>query len=139
MIDIPFQILNVSKWQAFRALLPNGSTLEHRIIIITNVPTIQYFYITSQVDKAKLRASKDISSLVELSPQDWKECLSKDCCIQCSRANMKSINVDDLMALHKKHPIRPLGEVPDNIKTKIKAAICQSKTYSSTEKKFYTL
>ena len=97
--------------------LPEGSSKQHRIIIITNYPQVQYLYVTSQITKAKLRCKKDISSLVELSPTDWPQYITKDCCIQCGRANLNYVDMETLQEIHKKYKIFPLGEIPYNLKT----------------------
>ena len=122
------------KWYAFFAPLPNGSETQHRIIIITDEPEIKYLYITSQVEKARIRCKKDISSLVELSPADWKH-LKKECCILCGKAYLQSITKEDFKKLNVRH----LGEIPEGMKSKIKYAICYSKTYTDSEKKNYTI
>lgn len=139
MINIPFALVPLERWKAYRALLPLGSTKEHRIIIMSNVDDLEFFYITTKVKKAKIRTKNDAASLVELSKSDWPECLTDDCCIQCGAAGLEHVEREKVKELYESGKFSLLGDVPENIKTKIKAAICASVSYSPSEKKFYTL
>lgn len=139
MINLPFEMIPLERWKVYRALLPKGSEVEHRIIIMSDVEDLEFFYITTKIDKARIRTRKDKASLVELSPDEWPECLTVDCCIQCGAAGLESIKKEEVRKLYENGRFLLIGEVPENIKTKIISAICASVSYSPAEKKFYTL
>lgn len=139
MINLPFELIPLARWKVYRALLPKGSAIEHRIIIMSNVDDLEFFYVTRSIEKAKIRMKKDKAALVELSPEDWPECLTDRCCIQCGLFGLESIKKEEIKELYEKGKFSLIGDVPDNIKTKIIAAVCASVSFSPAEKKFYTL
>lgn len=137
-MKLPSEILQISPWRAYQGRL-DDFTGGHRIIIIYPHDKDNYCYlmVTSKVEKAKLRSKNDIASLVELETKDWDE-LTCHSCIECSKRNMKIVNVQSLKNLYEKESLKPLSVVPDIVKTKIIAGICSSTTYTEKEKALYT-
>lgn len=43
MINLPFELIPLARWKVYRALLPKGSAIEHRIIIMSNVDDLEFF------------------------------------------------------------------------------------------------
>lgn len=58
MINLPFELIPLARWKVYRALLPKGSAIEHRIIIMSNVDDLEFFYVTRSIEKAKVRMKK---------------------------------------------------------------------------------
>lgn len=139
MIDLPFKMIPLDRWKVYKEPLPIGSDKEHRLIIIVNAETMEYLYITSKVEKVKLRARYDTTSVVELSTKDWPEELTKDCCIHCGKGGMQKIEKQQIKELYNNGKFKIIGTLPEAIQTKVKSSIRSSITFSPAEKKFYTL
>ncbi|MBP3688280.1 MAG: hypothetical protein J6J35_07990 [Alphaproteobacteria bacterium] len=134
---LPFNIVPTKKWVAFRAPLPKG---EHRIIIIKKLPEeVQYLYVTSQVNNVKRVMRYDLGSIANLFKCDWDSLTEDESCVQCDKKHLGTILVNDFEKLYNDNKVDYIGEVPDIVKIKINAAICSSKSFTETEKKFYTL
>lgn len=137
-MQLPSSLIPLDKWKVYKGKLPPGSDTPHRIIIVTNIEELSYFYVTSKVEKAKRIWKNDISSIVELDTREWS-CLTEPSCIKCTKKEMRTISISDFKKMYDDGNLELLGDLPDNIKTKIISAICNSLTYSPQEKKFYTL
>ena len=129
---------SVSAWKAYKGS-ENDKTDGHRIILVYKIDenSFYYFTVTSQIEKAKNRSKKDISSLVELDKSEWIA-LTKSSCIECGKRNLKVISRSELKELYENNKLQVLPELPKTIQDKIKRAICFSVTYTDSEKKLYT-
>ncbi len=137
-MQLPSSLIPLDRWKVYKGKLPPGSDTPHRIIIVTNVETLSYLYVTSKVEKAKRIWRHDLGSIVEMCPEEW-DCLTEPSCIKCTKKEMRKITVNDFKRMYDNGDMELLGNLPENIKTKIISAICNSLTYSPQEKKFYTL
>lgn len=139
-LPLPSKMLPIEKWKAFKGKYPPNSNNEHRIIIIYKHDcNIKYFYVTSQVEKARLMARNDIGSLVDgIDSGDW-DVLTKESCIQCNESHLCEISDEELRKAWDQERLKPLGTIPNKIKQKIISAICASKTFTDTQKKIYTM
>ncbi|MCA6069905.1 MAG: DUF5675 family protein [Endomicrobium sp.] len=65
MVKVPAELIPCRRWVAYKnALLPQGSQRLHTVVIVYRTSSkIKYFYITSQVEKAKMRYKYDTSAL----------------------------------------------------------------------------
>jgi hypothetical protein len=141
VVKVPAKIIPCHKWVAYKnAPLPQAQDFprSHTVVIVYRTPSkIKYFYVTSQVERAKMRYRYDKSALVEMQKSEWTEVLTKDVSyIQCGK---KHLNCIDVLAFKKLYDetngeMNFIGEIPENIKQKIKAAIKASVTYSTIEK-----
>jgi hypothetical protein len=135
---IPFKLINLDKWKVFKGNLPQGSPKQHNIILIHKTDKLSYFYITSQVDKARKYAKYDTQSLVEIQKEEWNILTEEISCVQCGKPNLIEIAIEDFKNEYENGNIQLIGDLPKEIQTKIITAICTSKTYNDTEKKIYT-
>lgn len=82
-----------------------------------------------------MRYRCDESALVEMQKSEWTEVLTKDVsCIQCGKNHLNGIDVLEFKKLYVDTMMDYIGEIPENIKQKIKVAIEASKTYSIRER-----
>ncbi|MDR3195241.1 MAG: hypothetical protein LBT58_00355 [Endomicrobium sp.] len=136
-VKFPVNLFLIDKWKAYRGQLPEKSDKRHIIIIIYITRTIiNYFYITSKVDKAKIIYKNDKKALIELDTKEWTK-LKKKSCIQCGKRHLKCISLETLKAMYENDKIEYVDEIPDGIKTKIIQAVRDSKTYTDPEKQMY--
>ncbi len=127
----------VDKWVAFNAPLPKD---QHRIIIIKKIfDEVQYFYVTSKVDNAKRVLHYDSGSIAEFEKCDWDSLTADKSCVQCDKRHLYTIKSDTFERMYNDGKLEYIGEVPDIVKTRITSAICSSKSFTETEKKFYSL
>jgi hypothetical protein len=134
----PTEMLTIKKWHAYKAKLPTGSNSKHRIIIVyKDLTAFRYLYVTSQVEKARIRARDDEGSIVELNTSEW-DILTKPSCIQCNDSNLGEFSEDEFKQMYERGEVDYLGEIPEKIKNAIIYAICMSITFTETEKTIYT-
>ena len=138
-ISFPPDMLPIEKWKAFIGKYPPNSDTEHRIIIVyKHGNAIQYFYITSQIEKARKLLKHDIGALVDgINGDDW-EALTTNCCIRCNKASLYNTSAEDLRKAYSENNLKVLGNIPEKIKRKIISAVCASKSFTDTEKAIYT-
>ncbi|GBU22000.1 hypothetical protein R80B4_01902 [Fibrobacteres bacterium R8-0-B4] len=138
-MQLPYNMIPVKRWYAFKAQLPPRSDKKHHIIIIYKDQTIiKYFYVTSQVEKAKKYARNDIGSIVELNKSNW-DVLDKDSCIQCNVKHLHDISESEFKQLYESHEMEYFGEIPKNVKKLLISAICASESFTDSEKATYTV
>jgi len=138
-ILFPDNLFEVEKWKAFKGRYPLDSDTDHRIIIVfKREGVLKYFYVTSQVEKARKVAKKDPKSLVLLNSEDWDE-LTKESCVQCGKRDLLSLDEADLRKSYKEGKVEPLGKIPEKVIQSIIFAICSSKTFDDKEKAMYTV
>ncbi|MBQ8630544.1 MAG: hypothetical protein IJ479_02370 [Alphaproteobacteria bacterium] len=137
-MQLPSSLIPLDRWKVYKGKLPPGSDKKHRIIIMTNADNLNYLYVTTKVEKAKRIWRDDLASIVEVEPEDW-DCITEPSCVKCTKKEMCSITESEFKDMYTQGELELLGDLPDNIKTKIISAICSSLTYSPQEKKFYTL
>jgi hypothetical protein len=136
-IKVPAKLIPLHKWVAYKnAPLPQNPPPLHTIIIVlSGIVKIKYFYVTSQVEKAKIRYRNDKSALVEIQKSEWQEALTKDVsCVQCGKGYLNCIDIDEFKKLYQENEMNCIGEMPENIKQKIKDAVDASITYTDKEK-----
>jgi hypothetical protein len=105
------------------------------IIVYRASSKIKYFHVTSQVERAEVRCRDDKSALVKIQKSEWAEALTKDVsCIQCGKKYLNCVDIDEFQKLYEENGMDYIGEIPENIKQKIKNAINVSKTYNAKEK-----
>ena len=139
-IPFPPNLLSIEKWRAFKGKYPPGSDVEHRIIIVyKHDGIVKYFYVTSKVEKARMRAKYDIGSLVDKINSNHWDALTEESCIQCNKNHLYDTCEDDLRQAYKNGEIEVLGAVPEAIKKAIISAVCASKSFTDVEKKIYTI
>lgn len=137
LMRLPFCMVPVDKWVAFNAPLPKD---KHRIIIIKKIfDEVQFFYVTSQVDNAKRVLRYDLGCIAELGKSDWESLTADKSCVQCDKRHLGIVKLDVLERMYNDGKLEYIGEVPDVVKTRIKSAICSSKSFTDIEKKFYSL
>jgi hypothetical protein len=138
-MQFPPNMISVKRWYAFKAKLPPGSSNEHRVIIVyKHQTTINYFYVTSQVETVIKLARYDTDSIVKLKASDW-DALTKDSCIQCNERHLYEINESDFKQIYANGDMKYLGEIPENVKSAIIYAICMSNSFTEAEKIKYTI
>jgi hypothetical protein len=138
-ITLPNNLFSVEKWKAFKGRYPPGSDTDHRIIIVFKQDGIlKYFYVTSQVEKARKMAKKDSKSLVCINGNDWGA-LTTESCIQCGKGYLFELNEAEFRKDYSKGKVKPLGKIPEKIIKSIIFAICSSKTFDDKEKAMYTV
>jgi hypothetical protein len=131
-------MIPVEKWYAFKAKLPQGSTSEHRVIIVhKHMSVIKYFYVTSQVENVIKLAKYDTESIVKLNADDW-DVLTKESCIRCDKRHLYEISEDCFRQSCSNGEIERLGKIPEKIKNSIIYAVCMSKSFTEAEKTAYT-
>ncbi len=136
-MKLPADLLEVEQWKAFIAPLPSNEK-RHRIIICYIQEDIcRFFYVTSQIEKAKIRSRYDIGSFVEIHMNEWKDVLTKDSCVECGKSNMKKISIKELKLMYENDELKVLGKIPENIKNKIIQGINDSYTYTQSEKEMF--
>jgi hypothetical protein len=137
-IIFPDNLFKVGKWKAFKGKYPPGSNIDHRIIIIhIHNGILRCFYVTSQVQKARILARNDLKSLVCINGDDWNE-LTKESCIQCGKDNLFELSETEFRKDYAEGKVDVLGEIPEKIIKSIVFAICSSKTFTDKEKQMYT-
>ena len=137
-MKLPVECLNIEKWKAFKGIFPGVEGI-HRIIIVHKCNEKLYFFaVTSQIEKAKLRSKNDPSSLVEILPKEWEGVITKVSCLECSKRNLKKIEVSVLKEMYKQSSCEVLGTIPDSIKQKIIVSIFQSLSFTENEKNALT-
>ena len=137
-IIFPIDKISIESWKAYKGKYPPGSEKEHRIIIICKKENVlKYFYVSSQVDKARARAVYDKTSFVFMKKNDWDE-LDRESYVQCTPKHLKEVNEDEFKKSYLSGDVKILGEVPEGIKRAIIHAICSSRFFSEKEKKEYT-
>jgi hypothetical protein len=137
-IQFPPNIVSVKRWQAFKAILPPGSKVAHRVIVIYKRESmIDYFYVTSQIEKACKAAKYDIGSIAKIRVSDW-DVLTKESCIQCNNENLYEFNEDDFRNACASGEFERLGDVPEKVKSAIIHAICASESFTEADKVAYT-
>jgi hypothetical protein len=136
-MKVPAELIPLNKWIAYKGQLPERSDKSHTIIIIHKTETkINYFYVTSQIDKARIRYRDDKKGLVEIEKTEWMQ-LTKKSCVQCGKPHLNCIEAEKLKTMYDRNKITLIGKIPDVIKTKIIQAICDSVTYTNAEKQMY--
>jgi len=140
LIIFPSNLLSIERWSAFKGKYPPGSDVDHRIIIVYKYGgTIKYFYVTSKVEKARMRAKYDMGSFVDkISSCDW-EALTEESCVQCDKSHMYETCEDDLRRAYESGNLEILGKVPQDIRKRIISAVCASKSFTDAEKSIYTI
>ncbi|MDR0977588.1 MAG: hypothetical protein LBL71_00900 [Endomicrobium sp.] len=136
---LPFSsdLIPLDKCVAYYGPFHDKSQKLHTIIIVYNTgEKIEYFYITSQIEKARERCKYDEKALVFVNPSEW-EILEKDSCIQCGRRYLKHISVSKFRELYEKNEVHFCSDVPEQLIKKIKKAVCYSKTYPPADKAKY--
>ena len=135
---LPADLIPLNKWYAYKAPLPENSPKSHTIIIAHRTETdIKYFYVTSQVDKAKIRYRDDKDALVEIEKEEWAELKVKSC-IQCGKGHLNRIDIDRFKELYERNEMTYAGAVPVSVISKIKQAINASITYTFIEQAILT-
>lgn len=143
-LQIPFDNIPLNQWIAYQAPLPNNIPNEapRRHIIIIAYRTgdiINYFHVTSKVDKARKRYEKDKDALVEVKREDWGNVLTQDLsCIQCGKGHLSCITEKTFRSLYENGEIEIIETIPDVLKERIKTAINASVTYNIIEQAQYT-
>jgi len=116
-----------------------GSDTDHRIIIVFKQDgVLKYFYVTSQVEKARKMAKKDLKSLVCINGNDWNELITESC-VQCGKGHLLELSESEFRKDYSKGKVKPLGKIPENVIKSIIFAICSSKTFDDKEKAMYTV
>jgi hypothetical protein len=139
-MKVPAELIPLFKWVAYKNVaLPQNSPSFHTIIIVYRASSkIKYLYVTSQVEKAEMRCRNDKSALVKIQKSEWAEALTKDVsCIQCGKKYLNCVDIDEFKELYEENEangMNYIGEIPENIKQKIKNAVNASKTYNAKEK-----
>jgi len=137
-IPLPYDIIPIEKWYAFKTKLPPNQDNRHRVVIIhKDLAVLNYFCVTSQVEKAIIRAKHDTGSIAELKPSDW-DVLTKPSCIECNKGHLYKINETDFKQMYKRGEVDYLGKVPETVKNAIIQAVCASETFTEDEKALYT-
>nr|DAE52475.1 MAG TPA: hypothetical protein [Caudoviricetes sp.] len=125
----------VSKWSAYKGEFCGY----HRIIVIYETSEDAHFFVvTSQVDKARIRARYDEESLVFIDQPEWDQ-LTCPSCVECSKRNLKRISKNNMQKLYEAWAVKSIGEVPETVRKRIIDAINASVSYSEREKQIYTL
>jgi len=138
-IIFPIDMIAVERWKAFKGKYPPGSEKEHRIVIVyKKAGILKYFYVSSQVEKARERAKYDTASFVFMDKSDWED-LDKESYIHCTPKHLKEVSEVDFMKSYSLGEVRILGEVPDVVRRAIIHAICSSKFFSDKDKAEYTV
>jgi hypothetical protein len=139
-MKLPAEAIPLNRWCAYKAPLPENSPKSRTIIIVHRTETdIKYFYVTSQVDKAKRRCRDDKDALVEIERSEWSEVLRKEkSCIQCGKRHLKCIDIKKFKNLYDKHKISAAIKIPELIIQKVKKAINASITYTYIEQSILT-
>jgi len=137
-IPFPPEKVSVKRWYAYRAKLPMGSEVEHRVIVVYICqPILKYFHVTSKSETKYRNKNYDPRSIVTLNPTDWND-LTKVSYIRCSDSYLKEISYDDFRASYARGEYTYIGEIPEKVKNSIISAICMSDTFTDDEKKEYT-
>ena len=126
---------SVPKWSAYKGDFCG----HHRIIVVyETVEFVQYFIVTSQVDKARIRSRFDPNSLVLINQAEWSQ-LSRPSCVECSKRNLKQESKEVMKKRREAWGLTPIGDVPEAVRRRIADAIAASVTYTEQEKRLYTL
>jgi len=137
-IPFPPEKVSIRRWYSYRAKLPIGSEVEHRVIIVYICqPNIRYVYATSKFETACKVARYDPASVVTLNPSDWND-LTKKSYIICSDSYLKEMSYDDFRSSYANGEYTYIGEIPEKVKNSIISAICMSDTFTDDEKNEYT-
>lgn len=126
---------SVPKWSAYKGDFCG----HHRIIVVyETVEFVQYFIVTSQVDKARIRSRFDPNSLALINQAEWSQ-LSRPSCVECSKRNLKQESKEAMKKRREAWGLTPIGDVPEAVRRRIADAIAASVTYTEQEKRLYTL
>jgi hypothetical protein len=111
-MKLPAKAIPLNRWCAYKAPLPENSPKSHTIIIVHRTEIdIKYFYVTSQVDKAKIRYRNDKDALVEIERSEWSEVLKEEkSCIQCGKGHLNCIDIKNFEDLYDNYKISYAGE-----------------------------
>ena len=133
-------MLQIEKWKAFKGKYPPSSDKEHRIIIVYKYEnTVRYFYVTSQIEKAKKQNKYDIGSLVTgINNINWSD-LTEESCIQCNKKHICETTEIEIKNAYENGEISVLGEIPESVRREIINAVCASKSFTDIEKRMYTI
>jgi hypothetical protein len=102
-MKLPAEVIPLNRWCAYKAPLPEKSPKSHTIIIVYRTEIdIKYFYVTSQVDKAKIRYRYDKGALVGIERSEWAEVLKEEnSCIQCGKGHLNCIDIKNFEEFYK--------------------------------------
>lgn len=137
-MKMPPEIIPCNKWIAYIGPLPKNSGKSHTVVIIYREKSqIHYFYVTSQIEKARKRYKNDKEALVTIDRNDWSG-IRKTSCIQCGKPHLYSADIKQFQTMYQNEELKMLGEIPEVVKNKITCAIFGSITYTAAEKRIYS-
>jgi hypothetical protein len=136
--------IKIERWQAFYAMLPDGSPKEHYCIIadIPDESEYLYVYITSQENSVRAALSSDPGAVVELEINEvavLNPYNPKKSFIKCDRANLRRLRRDVMQEKISKSEWQLLSVTPDVIRNKICKAILNSRTHSKAFKERFRI